>query len=129
MKEIANYAASKYQSVANYQEVAEGIYRCLDATADAHNEYVTSLSFVQEPELDEGADPSDISQYPLEDILDRFLVYISDFYEEVNAASEVRCQLEFAAPDLADVQGLRTIIGKHVYNQDDGELVDLMIEG
>lgn len=93
MKEIANYPASKYQAGAKYQHVADGIYRCLDATADTHDEYVTSLSFVQEPELEEGTGPQDISQYPLEDILDRFLVYVSDFYEAANAASEMRCQL------------------------------------
>ena len=45
-------------------------------------------SFVQEPEYDEGANPSDISQYPLEDILDKFYVSVSDFYERENYNKE-----------------------------------------
>ena len=33
-------------------------------------------------QFQEGVDSSDISQYPLEDILDKYCCYISDFYEE-----------------------------------------------
>jgi hypothetical protein len=95
--------------------------------------YVTSLSFEQEPELGEGNSPNLISQYPLEDILDEFLVHISDFYEEDNDKSATLCYQEFASPNIEDIKKLRGIIGKHVYNKeytgDDGEnYIKLVIE-
>lgn len=49
-----------------YKQVKEGIYECID---DGEIMYVTSLSFVQEPEYEEGEFADNISQYSLEDIL------------------------------------------------------------
>lgn len=110
MKNIQNYQTPKYLSD-DYTEISSGVY--LKGT-----EYVTSLSFIQEPEYGEGDNATDISQYPLEDILDKFYVYVSDFYREQNTSSSKECFLEFASPDMKDVVELRSIIGKHVYNQD-----------
>ena len=56
MKNIESYIDEKYSSEA-YSEIEKGIYKCGDNT-------VTSLCFEQEPELDEGKDSTDISQYP-----------------------------------------------------------------
>ncbi|MBP3889076.1 MAG: hypothetical protein J6F30_15750 [Cellulosilyticum sp.] len=73
-----------------------------------------------------------ISQYPLENLLDQFYVHISDFYEELNSKSNITCYYEFASPDLEDIQKLRSIIGKHVYNrtttQDGENYVSLVIK-
>ncbi len=129
MKDITNYAAAKYEDSDRYQAIEDGIYLCIDTRAENHNEYVTSLSFVQEPDLDEGDNPREISQYPIEDVLDRFMVSVSDFFDDVNADSEERCHMEFAALTLEEVSALRSIIGKHVYNVEDGGAVDLLIEG
>lgn len=74
-----------------------------------------SLSFEQKADLGEGTSPQDISQYPLEDILDRFSVYITDFYEAENAVSEKLCYLEFASESKTDICALCDIIGKHVF--------------
>lgn len=90
--------------------------------------YVTTLSFVQEPELGEGDSADNISQYPLEDILDKFYCYVSDFYKELNKISSQTCYLEFVSKDVEDVKKLRTIIGKHVYNKKNRKRVNLMIE-
>lgn len=115
MKDIKNYTAEKYETggTAVYKQVKEGIYECID---DDEIMYVTSLSFVQEPEFEEGEFADNISQYPLEDILDEFYCHISDFYEELNVADSTVCYLEFGAMDLEDIVNLRGIIGKHVYN-------------
>lgn len=80
--------------------------------------YITSLSFLQEPELGEGEGADEISQYPLEDILDKFYCYVSDFYKELNTSDSKICYLEFASPDISDIRALRGIIGKHVYNKE-----------
>lgn len=124
MKDIKNYNAPKY-SGADYKSVGDDIYETVD-----HGEkiYVTSLTFVQEPEFDEEDSAEYISQYPLEDILEKFNVYVSDFYDDLNTADSQTCYQEFGSTDLEDVQNLRTIIGKHVYNMPDGEYVKLIIE-
>ena len=124
MKEIKNYAASKYETE-QYVKIEDGIYKTVE---DDEEIYVTSLSFLQEPELEEGDSADDISQYPLEDILDKFLCYISDFYDDLNVGSSETCFLEFAAPDLEDIQELRSIIGKHVYNKEVDGRIQLIIE-
>ncbi len=124
MKNIRDYIAEKYSSDI-YSEIEKGIYKREDS-------FVTSLCFEQESELDEGKDSSDISQYPLEDILDEYNVYISDFYKEKNAQATKECYLEFCSGQEANIRNLRTIIGKHVYcknKMDAGiEYVELVIE-
>lgn len=149
MKNILNYKAKKYENRAKYSFIEEGIYLFKNMYDSIENGmyvygnmkssqvepdyYVTTLSFEQESEFGEGISPKLISQYPLEDILDEFLVHISDFYEEVNNKSDVVCYLEFASPDIKNIKKIREIIGKHVYNKEyDGEdgqvYVKLIIE-
>lgn len=123
MKNIRNYNAEKYLKTGGfslfnkpkYKEVEPGIYEYKEKDEIL---YVTSLSFEQEPEFAEGKSAKEISQYPLEDILDKFYCHISDFYEALNEAGSQICYLEFAAPDLEDIKKLRSIIGKHVYNKE-----------
>lgn len=122
MKNIINFDAEKYKNK-EYEKQETGIYKIGD-------QFVTSLSFEQEPELEEGNSPLEISQYPLEDILDEFYVYVSDFYDDLNENSATKCYQEFASGDIEDIKKLRTIIGKHVYNKvkDEDECVELIIE-
>jgi hypothetical protein len=125
MKQIENYRAEKYESEI-YEEVQPDIYKMEDEDGD--DLYVTMLSFIQEPELKEGSSAAEISDYPLEDILDKFYCHVSDFCEEMNQAGGQTCVLEFGSPELQDVVNLRSIIGKHVYNKEEGETVTLVIE-
>ena len=130
MKDIKNYNAPKYDmEPEKYKKVEEGIYECEE---DGDVIYVTSLSFEQEPEFEEGEFADNISQYPLEDILDEYYCHISDFYEELIVSASKTCYLEFGAMDLEDIVNLRGIIGKHVYNAEyekDGQFyVKLVIE-
>lgn len=149
MKNISNFKANKYDNAERYLLIEEGVYlfkNMYDSIEDGMyvygnmcsseiepDYYVTSLSFEQEPELGEGSSPNLISQYPLEDILDEFLVHISDFYEEDNDKSATLCYQEFASPHIENIKKLRSIIEKHVYNEeytgDDGEnYIKLVIE-
>ncbi len=91
--------------------------------------YVTSLMFEPEPEFNENK-PSDkiISQYPLEDILDKFSCWCKDFYEEENASDLNNSYQEFASDNIENIRNLRTIIGKHVYNKEEDGYVKLIIE-
>lgn len=133
MKEIKNYNAEKYNSHRQgntiYSQVENGIFE----TGEGENKlYVTSLSFIQEPALGEGENATDISQYPMEDILDKYFCYISDFYEQLNVKESKTCYLEFASDDIECIKELRKIIGKHVYNKEiengDRVSVELIIE-
>jgi hypothetical protein len=90
--------------------------------------YVTSIVFEPEPEYDENDPSEEISQYPLEDILEKFFCYVSDDYTEENTKDPVNCYIEFASEDPEDIRNLLTIIGMHVYNRENGGCVDLIIE-
>ena len=124
MKNIENYNAEKYNKE-NYEKIGEGIYKLKSKVNDL---YVTSLTFIQEPELGEGENASYISQYPLEDILDKFSVHVQDFYDELNKETSQICYQEFGSPYLENIQKLRSIIGKHVYNKVVDKYVKLIIE-
>lgn len=91
--------------------------------------YDTSISFIQEPEYGEN-NPSDkyISQYPLEDILDKFNCSIGDTYDEINENDSNRSYIEFSSENKGDIKKLLTIIGKHVYIKEDGKFANLIIE-
>ena len=118
MKEIRNYDAEKYTTgrlAAAYVPVAEGVYEVM---VDEDIYYVTSLSFVQEPELGEGDSAHRLSPFPLNDILDRYLCHISDRYELESIRDPGVCRLEFASPCLTDILGLRELIGRHVFSRE-----------
>lgn len=108
MFKIRNYESGKYDE--SYRMSQDGIFE-KDGT------YFTSLSFQQEPLLDEGRNPQEISQYPLEDLLDHYGVWVSDFYQKLNRRSSEDCYLEFASTKLQSIVSLREVIGKHVYNK------------
>ena len=114
MRNITNYQAAKYKTEP-YRMVETGIY-------ETDDRFVTSLSFEQEPDYGEGHNSASISQYPLEDILDDFMVYISDFYDIENSGGNPLCHLEFSSEDIADIRRLRTLIGK-IVRTDNGELI------
>ena len=124
MKNIKFYKPSKY-GTPQYREIAPNIYQ--------HDHlFVTTLSFEQEPSLGEGRNAADISQFPLEDLLDRFCVHISDFYPMLNTAKSTTCHIEFAGSKKENIQSLISIIGRRVKNkviyENGEEAVVLIIE-
>lgn len=122
---IAEYEGQKYYIDPEDEE--DIIF--LDENASGGGEiYVTSIVFEPEPEFDENEPAEEISQYPLEDILEKFFCYVSDDYTEENEKDPVNCYIEFASEDMEDIRNILTIVGKHVYNKDNGEYVDLIIE-
>lgn len=125
MKNFRNYKAAKYADTKKFTEVEDGIYRTKDDSGLGifDDIYVTSLTFEPEPDnkYEAEASPQDIPQIPLEDLLDEFCVFVTDFYYKENQASEVTCYQEFGSPDIEEIQNLRTIIGKRFYAIDDPE--------
>lgn len=114
VKNFNNYNTEKYDTD-NYTLVEDGIYM-----SKADKEYVTSLTFEMEDtdgDEDEVPSPQNITQFPFEGILNKFSVWVSDFYEELNENSEVTCYQEFASDEIENLRELRSMIGKRVYGQ------------
>ena len=103
------FESEKYND-ANYRKKGDGIY-------EMNDQFYISISFSQEPEFGEGTDSTEISQYPLEDILDNYGVFVSDFYEELNNGQSNICYLEFASSSLDNVTKLLEIVDRHVFLQ------------
>ena len=137
MKNFQNYTPEKYSGT-DFQMIEEGIYRtkCPYETISDNEIFVTSLTFEMEPDCygEEDASPRNLTQVPIEGILDEFDLFVTDFYDQLNETSEIICYQEFGAFDLENIQKLRTLIGKRFYavpytDEDDGEeYYDMVIE-
>lgn len=103
-----------------YEPVAEGIYNDLH---DSGGFATYRMAMAMEMEVGED------SQYPLEDILDHFLVHVDEFLD----ADDPNEFHGIFGGELDDLQQFRTLIGKRAFNEtlmgDDGkERIRLKIE-
>lgn len=123
---IAYYNGKKYYKDIEDEEII--IFKNMDENTE-ETVYVTSIIFEPEPELNENQ-PSDkyVSQYPLEDILEKFGCYCGDDYTKENEEDLNNSYIEFVGDSIEEIENLLSIIGKHVYNKEDGEYVKLIIE-
>ncbi|MTH16404.1 hypothetical protein [Flavobacterium sp. LC2016-01] len=119
MKNIKHINLDKYSNP-DYELIETNIYR--NKQEDIH---VFALNF----DLEE----NESSQYPLEDILDKFYLHVSDFIDEDAFYTEKNVSLELGG-DLEDVQkAVKSIIGKRIFNseyigEDGNTYVSLVIE-
>lgn len=120
MRNFENYMPEKYMTP-DFQKIEDGIYKTKSPyktlKKETENIFVTSLAFEMEPDCygEEDASPRNLTQVPIEGILDEFGLFVTDFYEELNEASETICYQEFGSFHLEDIQKLRTLIGKRFY--------------
>ena len=118
MKNIQCIELEKYKDSSKYKFIEEGIYQLLfdeKNNISEKGDYVGAFSFT----LEEGEN----LQNPLEDILDKFYIYISEFiqYETNNSIM----QLELSSEDDLDyMKQFKTILGKRVYNEEYKNNVD-----
>lgn len=106
MRNIALETCKKYSNQENYELIENGIYKDLKDEDD--DNYRMTISY----ELD-----SDDSQYPLEDILDKYYLHVSDFLEPENDYNSNKVIQELGGT-LDDIKNAQEIIGKKIYNQD-----------
>lgn len=133
MKNFQNFTPKKYMT-SDFQKISDGIYKT-KSPYDSNDIFVTSLTFEMEPECygEENASPNNLTQIPIEGILDEFNLFVTDFYEQLNQNSEIICYQEFVSLDLEDIKNLRTLIGKRFYavpytGEDGEEYYNMVIE-
>ncbi|WP_018109807.1 hypothetical protein [Bacteroides propionicifaciens] len=107
MKNIILLRLEKYSNELEYQLIEDGVYKDLKDSESTNSRI--ALSF----ELEVG----DSWQYPLEDILDKFYLHVSDFLdtdiESCQDGSNLNLEL---AGELEDILSVRDILDKRVYN-------------
>ncbi len=105
MKNFTILELEKLKDTAKYKKIEEGIYEKLRDDG-RYSPPCIALSM----ELEAGEN----SQYPLEDILDKYLVHVEDFLE-----SEEPSILKYIfGGGLEEIQQLKTIVGKRAYNEE-----------
>ena len=117
MKNFKSYTQEKYMT-SDFEQIEEGIYKTKSPYDTGDQDiFVASLAFEMEPECygEENASPRNLTQVPIEGILDEFNLFVTDFYEQLNETSETICYQEFGSFDLENIQKLRTLIGKRFY--------------
>jgi hypothetical protein len=130
MKDIRLIKLEKYGDPKRFEKVAEGIYRAVCDYEDnlvEKGQYVTAFSFTLEEDLNE----IENRQYPLEDILDKFLAHVSEFIQD-DRENPVMI-LELCTQGWLDrMEELIKINGKHVFNKkitkDGKTYIELVIE-
>ncbi len=122
MNNISLEKSNKYENSELYRFVETGIYQ--DLKDEDESSFRITLSYELE------SDDSN-NQYPLDDVLNKYFLHVSDFYESENNPDSNKYKLELAG-DLEDVKNLKEIIGKRIFNRDflkNGQVrVDLIIE-
>ena len=115
MRNIRFLLLEQYQASSKFEKVNKYVYKCLSDST-----FRTAISC----ELEIGED----TQSPLEDILDRYNIYVSgDFYEEDTEKRMLSFELasEFKANILAVSH---QIIGGRVFNQKINDKVKLIVQ-
>ena len=107
MKNIKLLNLDKYNNARKYQLLEKGIYKDIEDT-DTTNIRI-AISF--ELETDERG------QYPLEDILDKYYLHVSDFLgTDIDNAQCGSVLNLILAGELEDVLNAKEILGKRVFN-------------
>jgi len=75
-------------------------------------------------ELEDGED----AQYPLEDILDKYYVNCTEMMEEKEEVGKRIYIFEIEGEDEETIKTIASLIGKRVYNYEDGGYIKLGIE-
>ncbi len=108
MKNILLEKSKKYENDDLYELVESGIYKDLTDEDDAK----FRITIAYELESDDSN-----NQYPLEDVLDKYYLHVSDFLESENNNESNKYKLELGG-DLDDIKKSKEIIGKRIFNRD-----------
>ncbi len=127
MKIIKALKLDKYNDSARYTPYEGFIYK--DATGGVGGKMgITSGSVYCVTLYAELEDDEEDTQYPLEDLLDKYLVNCTEVMEEKEEAGKRIFIFEIEGTDENSVKQIADLVGKRVYNYEDGDYVKLGIE-
>lgn len=121
MKNIQPVVLEKYLDAAKFEKISDAVYKDLPG-----GNFRLALSC----ELEEGED----GQYPLEDLLDRYYVNCTGYFEETRDGARAFLAFELEGSLCDNEQNRKNIlaaagiIGKRVRNVEDGAYTRLVIE-
>ena len=126
MKIIKALQLDKYSDNVRYSQYEGFVYK--DATGGVGGK----MGITSEPvycitlyaELEDGED----TQYPLEDILDKYYVNCTEVMEEKEEADKRIFTFEIEGEDAEAIKTIAGLVGKRVYNYEDGAYIKLGIE-
>lgn len=105
MKNFRIIELQKLKDASHFELIEENIYN--DLTDDGG---FATYRIAMAADLEDGDD----TQYPLEDILDKYLVHIAEFLE-----SDDKSTLKYIfGGELDDIQNFKSIIGKRAFNEE-----------
>lgn len=126
MKIIKALKLDKYDDRARYTQHEGFVYK--GATGGVGGKMgITSESIycvTLYAELEDGED----TQYPLEDILDKYYVNCTEVMEEKEEAGKRIYIFEIEGEDEEAIKTIAGLVGKRVYNYKDGDYIKLGIE-
>ncbi len=110
MQNIQIEKCLKYSNKDRFERIENGIY--LDSEDEDDTKYRMTISYELVNETE-----GNNNQYPLEDILDKYFIYVSDFLEAENEKESNRYKYELGG-ELEDLKKAQEIIGKKVFNRE-----------
>lgn len=126
MKIIKTITLSKYRNEKKYEHCDGNIYK--DKTggiAGSIGGVITPVYCVTlRTELEDDED----TQYPLEDILDKYCVNCTDVMNEMVEGNKRIFVFEIEGENIDDIKAIANLVGKRVYNKEDGDTITLAIE-
>jgi len=116
MKNIRAVILDKYKDDSQFEKLSDYIYKKRDTSS-----YCITLRCELEPDED--------SQYPLEDVLDKYLINVTDHAREFQSEGKRILEVELESPySIDEILAVSEIIGKRVYNVKNDEGMSLVIE-
>ena len=119
---LKRYSLSINKNKATYTKTEDGIYKRTEADGTDKGFFVTSIYFVQEPDLDEGKNSAVLSFELIDMICQKYGCSVSDDFPNLNTDDTNVCYREFESQSIDALKELRGMIGKHVFMKD-GALV------
>ena len=119
---IKTLELDKYHNKSRYVHCGGPIYKDLTGGVGAA-EPVYCVTLYAEMESTE---PD--TQYPLEDILEEYLINCTDYMEERIVGDKRVFIFEVEGDDLQSIKTIASFVGKRVYNVADGDYVKLVVD-
>lgn len=126
MKIIKALKLDKYADCARYTQYEGFIYR--DVTGGVGGKMGITSEPVYCVTLYAELEDEEDTQYPLEDLLDKYLVNCTEVTEEKEEAGKRIFLFEVEGEDVDSIKAIAGFVGKRVYNYEEGDYVMLGIE-